>query len=384
MVAGMLVCAALWWRLPALYPDVALGAGGSVEIAGSRFSVPEGLDVSRQADATVVRRMEGQQVVFVTPAFFPAAQGPILRLSLSGAHPDLVTELAWITADAPAEPRFLQLPRGNAASTLHRLAGHERWEGQIVEIGIFVSGLHATDPLRLSALSFPEVSRATLAGLLWQQWRVFSPWRMGSANYYRGFPADAPLGPAPVAAVWALASVLGLAVLAVVRGWSLPGYLPAALTAVMVPWLALDGLWQFRLAEQLDATHERFGGMTQTEKRSMEDDASLQREARRVLEALAPVRGDRLFLLRESVAHNYHRLRLQYHLLPLNVYNFGSALPDPAAVREGDFLALLDSPGDVRFDAERGALVDGDVVVPAEPMFDGERLSLFRLAEPGR
>jgi hypothetical protein len=384
VVAGVLVCAALWWRLPDLYPDVALGAGSSAEIAGSRFSVPEGLGVSRQAGATVVRRMEEQQVVFVTRSFFAAAQAPILRLRLSGAHPDLVTELYWLTADAPGDPRFLELHRGDAASTLHRLAGREGWQGQVVEIGIVVSGLHATDPLRLSALSFPEVSRKALAELLWQQWRAFSPWRMGSTNYYRGFSADAPLGPAPVAAVWALAGVLGLAVLSVVRGWSLAGLLPAALTAVMVPWLALDGLWQFRLAEQLDATRERFGGMTQTEKRSMEDDASLQREAARVLEALAPVRGRRLFVLRDSVAHDYHRLRLQYHLLPLNVYNFGSALPDPAAVREGDFLALLDSPGDVRFDAERGALVDGDVVVPAEPVLDGERLSLFRLAGPDR
>jgi hypothetical protein len=384
VVTGLIAAAVLWWMLPRLYPEVTPGAGRALEIEGSRFAVPEGRGATRVRDATQVRALEDQQVVFVTRTFLPAAQAPVLRLALSGGHPDLVTELYWLAADAPDEPRFLPLHRGDAAVTRHRLAGREGWSGQIVELGVVLSGMHAIEPIRLESVAFETATRATLARLLWQDWHVFQSWRLGSTNRYRGVPEEAPLPPTPVAAAWALGTLLVLAIVARLRRWRWSAALPAALAAVMVPWLALDALWQARLAEQLDATQARFGGMSQSGKRAMEDDALLQREAAAVLDALAPVRGKRLFLLRDAVGHDYHRLRLQYHLLPLNVYNFGTTLPAPDDVRPGDHLALLDNPEAVRFDPGRDLLTDGDVTLPVERVLTGERVVLYRLETPGR
>lgn len=384
VLSGLIVAAVLWWLLPRLYPEVTLGAGRALEIQGSRFAVPEGRGATRVRDATRVRALEEQRVVFVTRVFLPAAQAPVLRLALSGGHPDLVTELYWLAADAPDEPRFLRLHRGDAAVTRHRLGGREGWSGQIVELGVVLSGMHAIEPVRLESVAFEPARRTALARLLWQQWRLLQPWRLGSTNHYRGVPEGAPLPPTPVAAAWALGALLVLATVARLRRWRFSTTLPPVMAAVMAPWLALDGLWQARLAEQLNATQARFGDMSQSEKRAMQDDALLQREAATVLDALAPVRGKRLFLLRDAVGHDYHRLRLQHHLLPLDVYNFGTTLPDPNDVRAGDHLALLDDPAAVRFDPRREVLTDGQVTLPAEPVLAGQRVALYRLESPGR
>jgi hypothetical protein len=377
--AALVLAAVMWWMLPRLYPDVRLGEGRSIEIEGSRFAVPEGLGASRAPGATVVEALEEQQAVFVARAFFPTSQAAVLELALTGGHPDLVVELYWLTAQSPDQPRFARLHRGDEAVTLHRLAGLEGWDGQLVEVGVVLSGMHAIEPMRLEGLSLLPATRATLARMLWQDWRVFSPWRLGSTNYYRGAPADAPLKPTPVAAAWALIALAAFALIAWLKRWPLRAALPGAVAAVMLPWLALDGLWQTRLAAQLDATQARFGGLAQPDKRAREDDVLLQAHAHAVLDALAPVRGRRLFLVRDSQRHDYHRLRLQYHLLPLNVYNFGTSLPDPGDVRPGDFVALLDDPEAVAYDPVGHVLSDADAKLPAERVLTLQRLSLYRL-----
>jgi hypothetical protein len=182
-----------------------------------------------------------------------------------------------------------------------------------------------------------------------------------------------------VAAAWALIALAAFALIAWLKRWPLRAALPGAVAAVMLPWLALDGLWQTRLAAQLDATQARFGGLAQPDKRAREDDVLLQAHAHAVLDALAPVRGRRLFLVRDSQRHDYHRLRLQYHLLPLNVYNFGTSLPDPGDVRPGDFVALLDDPEAVAYDPVGHVLSDADAKLPAERVLTLQRLSLYRL-----
>lgn len=379
---GLLLCAAIWSLLPTWYSeDLALGRDTPVERwPGTAFSVVVGRGTSQYGDARVVEELTDNQAVFLTRSMFAATDFPVLRLELSGVHPDLATELYWRTYQAPDKRHFLALQRGANEVTWHLLAGEEGWRGQIMEVGVVITGLHVTAPLQLHEVRFGQASRSVLARLTWQQWRTLAPWRVGSPNNYRGAPEDAPLSPVPTAALWLMGALLLLGAIAWQRGWPKTKVLPAALFVVLVPWLALDVLWQLRLGEQLAATQARFGGLDQAGKRDMEDDATLRQEALAVRKKLSPVRGRRVFMLRETMeGHDYHRLRAQYHLLPLNVYNFGGQLPEPQYARPGDYVLLLDAPGGVRFDADRDVLLDGNVAYAVQQVLAQSRMQLFRI-----
>jgi hypothetical protein len=380
LLIGIALTTGIYWTLPRLYPAAPLPADAQVrEFPGISFTIARGRDTARDGSALVVDALQGRQAAFVHRDFFPAASAPVIEVALSGVHPELTTELYWRTAEAPDTPRFLQLERGAADVTWHLLAGREGWRGQVIELGVVVSGLRAFQPIQLHSLTLQPASRAVLARLLWQDWRLLHPWRQGSTNYYRGAAEHAPLTPVAVASVWMLGALVLVLALARWRRWPPAAAVAAAVLTVMGPWLALDGLWQQKLVEQVTATQQRYGGLAQAEKRRMEDDTGLRRQALELLDALAPIRGKRAFLVHDSSGHNYHRLRLQYHLLPMNVYNFGATLPDPSSVRPGDHVLLLDEPASVRFDRGRGLLDDGEVTLPAEPMARLRRVSLFRI-----
>ncbi|MGK7294698.1 MAG: hypothetical protein ACNS61_02585 [Candidatus Wenzhouxiangella sp. M2_3B_020] len=384
-VVGVVIVAVLWLLLPRFHPGIGPdGASGpSLELPASEFAAVTGRDVERQSDALVIGSLQEGEAVFAIREFFEAGDYPMLRLALSGVHPDLETELYWTTADAPLELNYLPLARGDEAVTWHRLAGRDGWEGRIVELGVVVYGLRDEGPMRLESMRLQPATRAALARLTWQHWHEFQTWRQGAPNYYRGVPEHAPLRPVPVAAAWLLGSVAVLIVAARIRRWRPKRLLPAAIVAALVPWLALDLLWQDRLADQVGLTRATFTGLDQAARRDREMDATLRWQVAEIRAALAPLRGKRLFLVHDSRRHNYHRLRAQYHLLPLNVYNFGRDLPDPADVRAGDYLLVLDETDRVRFDAGRDALHDADTELPARVVERQPRMTLYRLSGEG-
>lgn len=384
-LVGFLIAVTLWLLLPRFHPGVGPldSSGPRLELPASRFAAVTGRDVERRFDALVIGSLQEGEAVFAIRESFDAADYPMLRLALSGVHPDLETELYWTTADEPRELNYLPLARGDEAVTWHRLAGREQWQGRIVELGIVVYGLRDGGPMRLESVRLQPATRAVLARLTWQHWHEFQTWRQGAPNYYRGVPEHAPLRPVPVAAAWLLGSVAVLVVAARIRRWRTKRLLPAAIVAALVPWLALDLLWQNRLADQVEVTRATFGGLDQAEKRDREMDATLRRQIAEIRAALAPLRGKRLFLVHDSTRHDFHRLRAQYHLLPLNVYNFGHDLPDPADVRAGDYLLVLDETDRVRFDAEHGMLRDAETALPARVVARQPRMTLYRLEPSG-
>jgi hypothetical protein len=149
--------------------------------------------------------------------------------------------------------------------------------------------------------------------------------------------------------------------------------------------MALDGLWQSRLVDQVELTQARFAGLSTSAKKNRELDSDLRLQSRQILAELEPLRGKRVFLVHDSRGHHFFRLRAQYHLLPLNVFNFGRGLPDPADVRAGDYLLVLDGSERIRFDAGSRMLRDGTLEMPARRRERLPRMTLYRLdPEAGR
>jgi len=377
-----LVGAALWLWLPQLYPTVPVdGRVTPKRLAGSLFQMVSGAGSFRDGNTLVATGLRDGQVVFQTDAFVAAQRYPLMRLDLSGVHPELTVVLLWRSPPPNRGTRVMRLERGSAATSWHLLSEVRDWHGRIADVAIGVFGQRAFEPIRLESVSFEPATRAALARLVWQDWRLFSPWSQRSANTYQGVRSSAVLHPVAVVTVWLLTTLLLLAGFARWRRLAFSTWLPAATAVVLIGWLAVDGLWQLRLADQVAATQVRYGGLDQAGKRAREDDADLHAQAGALLEAMAPVRGKRLFLVHDSVGHDFNRLRLQYHLLPLNVYNYGAELPAPADARPGDLVLLLDRPRGVRFDRAAGRLEDGHRRWPATLVMTQPRFVVFRLQE---
>ena len=137
-LVGVLLALLLWLLLPRFHPGVGPldGSGPSLELPASRFAAVTGGDVERRSGALVIGSLQDGEAVFAIRESFDAADYPMLRLALSGVHPNLETELYWTTADAPRELNYLPLARGDETVTWHRLAGRAGWEGRVVELGV--------------------------------------------------------------------------------------------------------------------------------------------------------------------------------------------------------------------------------------------------------
>ncbi len=129
----------------------------------------------------------------------------------------------------------------------------------------------------------------------------------------------------------------------------------SGLLAVLLPWVALDLLWQVKLSNQLEETRLVFGGKSRQDKHLADIDGELYAYARHLRDEVLPQPGPRLFVLNDAGWRGYRRLKLQYYLLPHNIYNFGR-YPRPDALRPGDYLLVLDDVPGLDFDRRRSRL----------------------------
>lgn len=399
----LLALALLWAGLPLLYPDSLRdtpGAGAQL-YRGADFKAAVARRSSRQDDALVIQSMRPAlhggswvgEAVFQLETTLRAQPYSQFRLNLEGLQPDQSVYLLWRSSSFPGQQQALELERDADGISWHSLPGADSWEGEISQLAIGVFGPPRSPALKMRGLELHGSARAVVARRMLWEWQQFKPWIQSSANRYPGFRGEIILPPAAAAGLWAglslllLLAGLGLRMLLSQRGRQRAvggpprrAIVAAVLASIVLPWLALDGLWQGQLERQLQATRERFGGLTQAQKHTREDDARLQDWADSVKQQLAPLRGKRLFLLNdEDRGHQYHRLRLQFHLLPLNVYNFGRKLLPPGQMRPGDHVLLLQPASAVRFDPRSSQLEDGEYRYRATQLDSYAKGQLFRL-----
>jgi len=376
----------LWLLLPTAYPEWA-AQGRAVEptrLAGERFDRVPAAAVLSQVDAGERPSAARGQFLLRAGARLSAADYPQLALDIESVSPESGVYLFWRTGADDGAVASVELEGVSEGESWHSVANHEDWEGTIVEVAVGAFDGMGRPRLELSSATFHGATRAALLERSWAQWRQFQPWRMSSVNQYPGARGDVLLHPAAAVAAWSTLSVVFFLAAAGCLGLPRRALVAVLLAVLFLPWIGLDRLWQSQLERQLDLTRDRFAGLTQAEKHEREMDADLQRYAAR-LSRFLPREGDqRVFLLHDSRGHNYWRLRLQFHLLPRNIYNFGRELLPPGRMRPGDYVLLLDPLEDIRFDARRGVLTDGEHQWPARRVDRHPFGRLYRLEDAER
>jgi hypothetical protein len=365
--AGVSLCLgalSLWLILP-LVDGLPRGAGEPMALKASDFQRVPAASLLRDVPAADRPRPVRRATMLASARTIDAADYPLLEVEASMAARDSSLFLFWRRADRPDTLFSLVLEGAGAGESWHEPANHPQWRGRIEQLVVGAFGAGRAGVTDLETLRLHGGNRgARLAQLRWH-WTRFEPWQLSTINKVTGSRFEAPVSPTSVALAWAVFSMLVLTLCyGRARGPFKP-WLVAALAVVFIPWVGLDRLWQTRLDWQLELTESRFGGLTQVEKHELEFDRDLQRFASRVAERIPAEPAHRVFLLHDSEGHNYWRLRLQYHLLPRNIHNFGRLLPVPH-LEAGDFILVLDDIDGLRFDRGAGTLSDQRGSVPVD------------------
>ncbi|KZX58402.1 hypothetical protein A3709_02770 [Halioglobus sp. HI00S01] len=321
-----------------------------------------------------------ERAIFSRRTRLQAADYPFLETTIADRHPGAHMYFIWRTARAPEEVFYLPIYWTNDKPQLKLLAKHEEWRGTITEIGIDVYGeLRGQGPL-VSALTLQPNSAPHLLRAIWAEWTAFRVWTQKSAHHLKGTPPRQTQSVTAAMAAWAGTAVLLLVLLGFARHRHSP---VACAAAVLIPWLALDLLWQKNLNTQLDETRYLFAGKTQHEKHLADREHELYSYGLHLKVNVLPTPGVRIFLLNKGPIRDYRRLRMQYYLLPHNVFNFGW-YPRPDKLQDGDYLLVLDEVKGLRFNADHSELRwPKNKSIPVELVDEGEFAQLYRYRGEG-
>ncbi len=343
-------------------------AVGQARVEGDQLVVSgfEGASPRRQAVLSLRRQLDSEAYRFLT-------------IAMSQLPPGMAATVFWRkSGHAQGDALYSQPVPGNVAgATTLDMTLNPAWTGPLAEIGLLLAGDPESRPVFFSGISLADRGVGPVLGSLLTQWTGFRSFDQTSINRLSAtFTAGAP-SPIPVAAVWA-----GLSLLFVLAGGLLGKAAPRItyLLVVLTVWVTLDLLWQRQLSAQLQLSQQLFQGRSVAERHGRDFDSALYDYARQLKSGGLPATPARLFMLHNSQGHNFQRLKLQYYLLPHNIYNL-SVLPPEGAVREGDYiLALVPVPG-LEFHGGRSLLRwDGGAPVPATLEHSHPMGKLFRVA----
>jgi len=324
---------------------------------------------------TGLYKAQDTRVILTQRTSFEARDYPFVEYRMRGRDAKDSVYLIWISSESPGKVSNMPLNwHGNNVGTVF-LGMQSEWSGRITEIGLDVYGDLLDQPLLISSLTFLPASSKELLHTIWLEWTVFQGWTQKSANFLPGIPEHGILSPTLAMAAW---SSLGLIILAGISWFTRFHNLVAYTGAVVIPWIVLDLLWQAHLSTQLEETKYLFAGKSQDEKHLADWSPELYKYAQYLKNEVLPEPGARIFLLHDSEKMTYSRLRIQYYLLPHNIFNY-DRFPRKKATRPGDYILVLGTVNGLEFSPETNTLKWKDkslLVKLVDSRSDG---SLFRV-----
>ncbi|TDG11609.1 hypothetical protein E2F43_18010 [Seongchinamella unica] len=315
-----------------------------------------------------------KRAIFSRRARLKAEDYPFLQSQISDLHPDLLVYFIWRTERAPEDVFYQRIYWTGDTPKLQMLGGHPEWRGKITEVGIDAYGKLRDYPTAVESLTFMPNSPANLLRSIWAEWTAVEGWTQKSAHHLRGTPPDPILPVTPVVAAWAGGALIILGLLWL---FNRPSVGTSMVLAVAIPWISLDLIWQNWLSTQLKDTRHLFAGKTMHEKLLVDWEGDLYQYAHHLKTSVLPEPGVRIFLLEPGPLRGYRRLKMQYFLLPHNIFNFGQ-FPRPESVLPGDYLLVLGEVDGLDFDSSHSALTWNGKTLPVERIDQHTLGSLYR------
>ena len=305
-----------------------------------------------------------------------AEEYPLLRYQIDTDFPGPALKLIWRTEAEPEALKSADLQGTDGESSWLELSRYPDWAGPLVEIGVYAYTSDEEDVLSIAHLTLePADWRGNLASY-WADLTGYRGWTSRTINQMYGAVDTDVLSPVLVAAAWSALAVI----LLLVSGFFTRIQAGALAAAVVLPWIALDLLWQKELMTQLIQTRDQFAGKTVEEKHLADVDRHIYRYIMRLKQDVLPQRNSRILILHDSHSHNFARLKAQYYLLPHNVYNYGRVPPD-YGLETVDYVLVLGEVPRVQYYAGTQSLLwkNGKRSLPAELLDDDFMGRLYRV-----
>ncbi len=331
-----------------------------IEVKGNQFIILVGKgDLSD--NVIELTELEGGMALLMGRTDFDASRYSLIHYRIQDGNTASRAEIVWHLEGGGDKVRRVPIDLSTPASHHIDMSGYEGWTGKIDGIGLAVYGT-LEKPLILERVTIGEITYAKVVHRILTDWLTFKPWQGSSINSLLWLYKDPIISPIVLAALWSSIAVLCLLVLRASGVRSVPA---AYLTCVLIPWIAVDILWQVQLTRQVRETSSSFAGLTSTAKHNVAAPLVYDYAQHLKENVLPSTPAERIFLVHNSQGHNYYRLRLQYFLLPANIYNFGRNLPDPNDVNPGDYVILLQDVSDARYISSERKLHQGTRVLGA-------------------
>lgn len=360
-----------------LYDDLPLGVGEQ------EFLDPDGFELVGEPDPqfgkplTITLKAGPKRLhIRATTAPMSASAVKTAVIAIETVPSDFRGEIYWWRAGT-RRPIIKSLPSPTNGQINVDLASLPDWSGRIIELGLLLSGEQG-QTLILRNISF--VPRSFVSRLRADLVDLTSPetWSQRSINSLESPRAGNGVVLTSVAVV-ALGFVLLFSTMLLLNAKTRPTGPVTLLASFVVIWLLLDVRWQTVLAHNLSQATEIYGGKSWEAKQAAAPDGTLYLYAETLKRSVLPDSPQRIFILHRSTGHNYARLRLQYHLLPHNIYNFGDELPT-RYTRAGDYVVILGKVPGILFEEETLHLnVTGQPYVLAERVHESRLGTVFRI-----
>ncbi|WP_157976709.1 hypothetical protein [Parahaliea mediterranea] len=335
------------------------------EIAGNHFRPLKFGDGGFQNASVVISGLKDGEAILEARVSVRAEQFPLISLETRGMHPGLDLVLFWRTDQNSGVTNQVELEVSQSGNYWYNLANDSNWKGLVTTVALGVYGDLREEPFLLEKMAFHSFSSSGIAASVWGQWTAFSGWSQRSINNLTTVFGGGSVNAAPVLASWAL---LGMALTAMLSWVFKAKIVLSCVIAGAVPWLVFDGMWQSSLNAQLHEIRLTYSGKSDEEKHLVAPDAVYYKYAKRLKDERLPSEPSRIFLLSKREGHDYERLKIQYYLLPHNIYNYG-LIPPHQYVRSGDYLLLIGEHDPVYYNEEKGfiAWLRG-ITIPVEPV----------------
>ena len=338
--------------------DKHLGSGLPDQLiwTGDDLTVIGGLQVPGESGETRISIAADQKnlFAFATPEKpFNAAEFTSVSVDINSATPAIKLAVFWRRVGASYA--FTQSFEQNDSGESHiRLATAKNWRGQISDFGIVATGSpgqsFALQRLVLKPLSLPAMLSGSLKPIQ-TGFSFIEHWSLRSINFL------VASGKGLAAPVLVVASALAGGIFVLMfcflfrRRPERRGLAITASILFVLGWLVLDAKWQWVLMDNLRQARADFAGKSWQEKQQSGFDHILYKHAVKLKNEVLAEQTQRIFILHRA-DNSAARLRLQYHLLPHNIYNFDSQ-PAIEALQKGDYIVTVGKLPDLHYDAEQ-------------------------------
>ncbi|MEP5568792.1 MAG: hypothetical protein ABJN62_13210 [Halioglobus sp.] len=347
------------------------------EVSGGDLTPRLGSGKTTEKDYLSITRLDhgtDDRAIFTRRTNLKAADLPFLEYKITGRNPGTTFYLIWRRQENPQEVFNSRIDWAGDHASVSHLANNPDWQGTITEVGLDVYGdLRQQTPI-IEYLSLKPSQPSLMARAVWDEWTVFRNWTQRSAHHLRGTLKPPILSPTMAAAAWAGLALLLLFFVARIKGQS---SLTSYIIAVAIPWIALDLLWQSNLSKQLKETKYLFADKTQHEKHMASWEPDLYQYANHLKSKVLPEPGAKIFLLDNEPHRTYRRLRLQYFLLPHNIFNFDK-YPRTSSIKPGDYLIALGEIEGLQFNSNAGTLNWHGRALPARLLEESTLASVYQ------